>query len=173
MNHPNLKAIVKLSSQARQFVAHLSKKEFKSAAHLFVKEIYPSHVYDPYISPTSYAYIHESSLSHLLSTSIAAFSNVQLSLLEDWLAVDSKTCEHLVVKECQTNGQWLIDEKRHLLVRRQAKKTSPTDVFERVVTGLQQANLQAIMACSGKDSWAELAGLGDKDQKGKGHHQYA
>lgn len=166
MNHPSIKAIVKLSSQARQLVAHLSKKEFRAAAHLFTKEIYPSHVFDPYISPESYADLYASSLSHLLSTSIAAFSNVQLSQLADNLAIDSRTCEQLVLKECSSNGQWLVDDRRQLLVRRKAKQASPTEIFEKVVMGLQRNNLQSILGCCGKDTWAELAGLGEKDTKG-------
>lgn len=147
-------------------VAHLMKKEFKAASHLFTKEIYPAHVFDPFISPSSFESLYESTLSHLLSTTIAAFSNVAITELSGALGVDEKQCEALVVRECSTNNQWLIDDRRQLLVRRKTQEPAAIDVFERLLAGLQQSNLQAIMSFGLKDSFADLGASGERDARG-------
>lgn len=96
---------------------------------------------------------------------IAAFSTVGLSEVQAWLGVNEAECKALVSRECQTNALWQVDDRRRLLVRRAAKGQTPTEVFERVVAGLRQANLQALMACAGKDAWTDLLAPADKDPR--------
>jgi hypothetical protein len=156
--------MMKLSSAARQFAAHMSKKEFKAACKLFTEELMPGHAYDPYVSKSSMQVLHRSSLSKLLAMSMAPFKTVQLVDLQSMLAVDKAVCLEMVKEECLRQRQWLIDEHEGVVVRKTFHNT-PRDVFERLVHTIHDANVGALMVSAQKEAWMDAGASGDKGSR--------
>lgn len=156
--------MMKQSSAARQFAAHMNKKEFKAACTLFTEELIPNHAYDPYLSISSLQLLKKMSLARLLSMRMAPFKTVQLADLRSMLGLDEAECLEMVREECIKDRQWLIDEHEGVVVRR-TFQTTPRDVFERLVESLHEANLGMLMVAGHKEAWMDVGASGEKGSR--------
>lgn len=156
--------MMKLSSSARQFTAHMSKKEFKSACRLFTDDIMPGHAYDPYICHQSMQVMRGSCLAKMLAMYMAPFKTVSVADLQSMLGVGSDECLEMVKLECLRQREWLIDEKDGVLVRT-SQLYHPRDVFERLVDSLHEANLGVLMTVGQKEAWMDAGAIGDKGSR--------